>query len=143
VPKPETKRVPVLPLIAPLPVAELGEAERVACLRLIRSENVGPVTFRELINHFGGAEAALAAVPEMSRRARRAIRICARADAEAELERARAAGAQPLFTIEPGYPAALAARGPAAAALRQRKDGAAQPADRRRRRLAPMLGCRR
>ncbi len=102
------KRDPALPLIAPLPVAELGEEERIACLRLIRSENVGPVTFRELINHFGGAQAALAAVPEMSRRAGRAIRICPRADAEAELARARTAGAQLLFTIEPGYPAPLA-----------------------------------
>ena len=96
------------PLIAPLPVAELGEEERLACLRLIRSENVGPVTFRELINHCGSAQAALAAVPELSRRAGRAIRLCTREDAEAELERARKAGARPLFTIEPGYPMALA-----------------------------------
>jgi DNA processing protein len=95
-------------LAAPLPVAELGEAERLACLRLIRSDNVGPVTFRELINHFGGAQAALAAMPELSRRAKRAFRISSRADAEAELQRARAAGARPLFTIEPGYPTALA-----------------------------------
>jgi DNA processing protein len=96
-------------LAAPLPVAELGEAERLACLRLIRSDNVGPVTFRELINHFGGAQEALAAVPELSRRGGRPIRLCSPDAAEAELARARAAGAQPLFTIEPGYPAALAA----------------------------------
>ena len=30
-------------------------------LRLIRSENVGPRTFRTLINHYGGASRALAA----------------------------------------------------------------------------------
>jgi DNA processing protein len=96
-------------LAAPLPVAELGEAERLACLRLIRSDNVGPVTFRELINHFGGAEAALSALPELARRGGRAIRICAPAAAEKELARARAAGAEPVFTIEPGYPRALAA----------------------------------
>ena len=95
---------------APLPVAELGTAERLACVRLIRSENVGPVTFRALVNHFGGAEAALAAVPELSRRGGRArpIRLCPADKAEAELERAEQAGAVPLFTIEPGYPAALA-----------------------------------
>ena len=95
---------------APLPVAELGTAERLACVRLIRSENVGPVTFRALINHFGGAQAALAAVPELSRRGGRArpIRLCPADKAEAELERAEQAGAVPLFTIEPGYPAALA-----------------------------------
>ena len=108
-PKPDPAHAPPFFMAAPLPVAELGAAERLACLRLIRSENVGPVTFRELINHFGGAEAALAAVPELSRRGGRPIRICSREDAEAELERAERGGARVLFTIEPGYPAALAA----------------------------------
>lgn len=108
-PKPESAREPLLFLTAPLPVAVLGEAERLACLRLIRSENVGPVTFRELINHFGGAEAALSALPELSHRGGRRIRLCTREEAEAEIERAERAGAKILFTIEPGYPAALAA----------------------------------
>ncbi len=54
---------PLLFKPAPLPTAELSEDERLACLRLIRSENVGPVTFRELINHFGGAANAIAATP--------------------------------------------------------------------------------
>ena len=95
---------------APLPQAPLDDAQRLACLRLIRSDNVGPVTFRALINHFGGAEPALAALPELSRRGGRAkIRICPREQAEAELEAASAIGTQPLFTIEPGYPPALAA----------------------------------
>lgn len=95
---------------APLPQAALDDAQRLACLRLIRSENVGPVTFRELINHFGGALAALEALPEISRRAARgrSIRIFQRAQAEAELEAAARIGAQPLFTIEPHYPPALA-----------------------------------
>lgn len=96
---------------APLPQAPLDAAQRLACLRLIRSDNVGPVTFRELINHCGGAEQALDALPELSRRGgrRAAIRICPRADALAELEAAERIGARPLFTIEPGYPPALAA----------------------------------
>ena len=97
--------------LAPLPTAKLAAAETLACLRLIRSENVGPVTFRELINHYGGAQQALAAVPEISRRAgrKRSIRLCSISEAEAELEAAETAGALPIFTIEPGYPAALAA----------------------------------
>ena len=94
---------------APLPQASLDAAQRLACLRLIRSDNVGPVTFRELINHFGGAEPALAALPELSRRGgRQVIRICSEAHARAELEAAERIGARPLFTIEPGYPPALA-----------------------------------
>lgn len=95
---------------APLPTARLDNSQRLACLRLIRSENVGPITFRALINHFGGAQAALDALPELSRRGgRRTIRICPRDAAEAELEAAGRIGARPIFTIEPGYPAALAA----------------------------------
>lgn len=103
------ERTRLLP--APLPQAPLDDVQRLACLRLIRSENVGPVTFRELINHFGGAEAALAALPDLSRRGgrRQSIRVCPRDVAEAELDAARAIGAHPLFTIEPGYPPALAA----------------------------------
>lgn len=95
---------------APLPVAALDDEARLACLRLIRSENVGPVTFRELVNHYGGAVAALDALPDLSRRGgrRRAIRICPKSVAEAELDSAARVGATPLFTIEPGYPPLLA-----------------------------------
>lgn len=97
-------------MAAPLPVSVLDEDERLACLRLIRSTNVGPATFRELINHFGGAKAALAALPALVRKSGRApTKIFPEHEAEAELTAARKAGARPVFTIEPGYPAALAA----------------------------------
>jgi DNA processing protein len=91
-------------------VAPLDDAQRLACLRLTRSENVGPATFRALINHYGGATIALEALPELSRRGGRGrpIRICPAATAEAELDAARRSGAAPIFTIEPGYPAPLA-----------------------------------
>ncbi len=103
-PKPD----PSLFTAAPLPVSPLNAGERLACLRLIRSPHVGPVTFRDLINHFGGAKEALKALPELSRRAGRESRICAEADAKAELAAAERVGAVPVFTIEPGYPALLA-----------------------------------
>jgi DNA processing protein len=95
----------------PLAGAELDERECLACLRLIRSDNVGPVTFRELIDHYGGAAAALEALPELSRRGgrMRAARVSSLADAEAELDRTRRVGAEPIFAVEPGYPQALAA----------------------------------
>ena len=107
VPRPDQ---PQLFRAAPLPTAELSDEERLACLRLIRSENVGPVTFRDLINHYGGATKALEALPALSRRggSGRPIRICPKADAERELEAAKRADAVPLFTIEPDYPALLA-----------------------------------
>jgi len=96
---------------APLPVAVLDEAERLACLRLIRSENIGPVTFRDLINHCGGAQAALDALPDLVGKSAksRTFKLCTQDAAERELEAARTRGATPVFTIEPGYPAALAA----------------------------------
>jgi DNA processing protein len=89
-------------------------AGRLASLRLIRSENVGPVTFRELVTHFGSAERALDALPELSRRGgyRHPIRICRREAAEAELRAAARIGARALFVGEPGYPQALAAIDP-------------------------------
>ena len=45
----------------------LSDEQRLNWLRLIRSENVGPVIFRELVNHFGGSGAALEALPQLSR----------------------------------------------------------------------------
>lgn len=94
-----------------VPVAELDTEERVACLRLIRSENIGPATFRKLINTFGGAQAALEAIPDLARRGgrRRPVRICPKPTAERELAAAYALNARSIFTIEPGYPKALAA----------------------------------
>jgi DNA processing protein len=94
----------------PTRAARLTREQRLAWLRLIRSENVGPATFRALVNQFGGAGAALAAVPMLSRRcgSRHAIRSCTAAEAEAELAEADRLGAH-LFAIdEPGYPPALA-----------------------------------
>lgn len=108
---PDRDEQPNLFARAPLPVAELDDRGRLACLRLIRSENVGPVTFRELINHFGGAQEALDALPELSRRAGRGrpLALCPAGVAELELAAAAKVGAYPVFTIEPGYPPALAA----------------------------------
>ena len=57
---------------------ELTDTERRDRLRLIRSDNVGPRTFRSLLNHFGTARAALDRLPELARRggAARVGRIC-------------------------------------------------------------------
>ena len=89
----------------------LTDSQRLHWLRLIRSENVGPATFRDLINHFGSAEAALDALPELSRRggARRGIRICSEADARRELDAMAALGARFIGLGEPEYPPLLRA----------------------------------
>ncbi len=88
----------------------LNTQERLAWLRLIRSENVGPVTFRQLLNRYGTASAALDALPVLAQRGgRRRIRVCPRVEAEREIERLDRLGAQLLAMVEPGFPPALAA----------------------------------
>ncbi|WP_428428314.1 DNA-processing protein DprA [Pararhizobium sp.] len=87
----------------------LSERQRTAWLRLIRSDNVGPATFRDLINHFGSAETALEMLPELSRRggSTRAIRVASMAEAEKELSAAYRFGARFIGIGEPDYPPAL------------------------------------
>jgi DNA processing protein len=88
----------------------LSDEQRLNWLRLIRSENVGPTTFRELINHFGGSTAALDALPQLSASggARGRIKICSIENAQDELKQAARASASLVALGEPNYPAWLA-----------------------------------
>jgi DNA processing protein len=90
-------------------VRALSPSERIDWLRLIRSENVGPVTFRKLLERFGSASAALAALPELARKGGRLkpIAIASRAAAERELKEADRLGVAVLGLTEPAYPALL------------------------------------
>lgn len=87
----------------------LTDRQRLNWLRLIRSDNVGPASFRALINRFGSAEAALAALPELAAAggAARPIRLASEAEAERELEAARRFGAHFAAIGEPDYPPML------------------------------------
>jgi DNA processing protein len=90
-------------------VATAVPAEQIARLRLIRSENVGPVTFRQLINRFGTGRAALDALPDLARRGgRTSLRIATAAEAEAELARIERFGGRMLFWGLAPYPRLLA-----------------------------------
>ncbi len=84
----------------------LSDRQRLHWLRLIRSDNVGPVTFRQLINRFGSAEGALMMLPELAANggATRPARIASEAQAQAELERADACGARFVALGEDDYP---------------------------------------
>ncbi|THD75329.1 MAG: DNA-protecting protein DprA [Phenylobacterium sp.] len=92
----------------------LSDAERRAWLRLARTENVGPVTFRELIRRYGDATEALIALPELARRGGRAagIRVPAEAEIDQELTAGTTLGARLLAACEPEFPTALAAIDP-------------------------------
>src|ERR1700720_2083467 len=88
----------------------LTDAQRIDWLRLIRSDNVGPPTFRSLINHFGSARAALERLPDLARRggAARPGRICSEEDARTELAASRRLSVTLVAPGEVGYPARLA-----------------------------------
>ena len=83
-------------------------------LRLARSENVGPVTFAELIRRYGGPSRALAAIPDLARRGGRAIspRIATVREAEAEIAAGEAIGGRLLITRDADFPPLLAAVDP-------------------------------
>jgi DNA processing protein len=88
----------------------LTDAERIDWLRLIRSDNVGPRTFRSLLSHFGSARAALARLPDLARRggAARSGRICSEDDARAELAAGKRLDVSLVAPGEAGYPPRLA-----------------------------------
>ncbi|HEV3178460.1 MAG TPA: DNA-processing protein DprA [Stellaceae bacterium] len=88
----------------------LNPAERLDWLRLLRTENVGPITFYQLLQRFGSAAAALEALPGFARKGGRSagIAICSRADAEREVAALAKAGGRLVAWGEPDYPPALA-----------------------------------
>ena len=102
----------------PVPVVANDDVAR---LRLIRSENVGPVTYRQLVRRFGSAGAALAALPDLVRRVGgprgsngsgagggSIARIADVADAEAEIAAVGRFGARFVFIDDADYPFLLA-----------------------------------
>lgn len=88
----------------------LTDAERIDRLRLIRSDNVGPRTFRSLLTHCGTARAALERLPELARRGGVGgrFRILSEQDARVELAASQKLGVSLLAPEELGYPPRLA-----------------------------------
>ena len=87
-------------------VSALSDEERLQWHRLAQSENVGPITFRQLLERFGTAAAALEALPDLSRRggARRGIQIYEVARAELDFANTNRTGARYVALCEPEYP---------------------------------------
>ncbi|HST92636.1 MAG TPA: DNA-processing protein DprA [Brevundimonas sp.] len=91
----------------------LAEAERTARLRLARTDRVGPVTFGQLLERFGSAEAALDALPDLVRRAGGGAGAVPEAAAiEAELQAGERIGARLIVLGDAAYPHMLAAVDP-------------------------------
>lgn len=85
----------------------LPPAEALARLRLARTDGIGPLTFRRLLERHGTAGAALAALPRLA--ARRGAPFAVRPEAEArrEMEALHRLGARLLFAGLPPYPPLL------------------------------------
>lgn len=87
---------------------QLTDAQRLDWLRLIRTEGVGPRTFRRLVNRFGGAAAALDALPDLAGRQGRRITPPTRSEAEAEIAALARLDGRLIATGEADYPRLLA-----------------------------------
>ncbi|WP_435417853.1 DNA-processing protein DprA [Parerythrobacter aurantius] len=85
----------------------LSQTEAFARIRLLRSPNIGPVSYAQLLARFGNAQAALEALPDLAQRGGRAYRAVAAEVIEREVEAIRRAGARYLFHDQPDYPASL------------------------------------
>lgn len=86
---------------------QLTQAEAFARIRLLRSPNIGPISYRQLLARFGTATAALDALPDLASRGRGPYRPASADGIEREVLALRKAGARYLFHDQPDYPALL------------------------------------
>ncbi len=86
---------------------KLTPSQQIAWLRLIRTDNVGPVTFRQLINRTGSAEQAIADLPRLASRVGVGAKVPSVAEAEAEIAALQAIGGRLVASSEHDYPALL------------------------------------
>ena len=88
-------------------VITLSRDEAFARINLLRSPNIGPISYRQLLRRFGDARQALAALPDLAGRGGGAYRPASTARIEAEIAAVRGAGARYLFHDAAEYPALL------------------------------------
>ncbi len=93
----------------------LSHEARLDWLRLTRTDDVGPVTFSQLIRRFGDPTKAIDALPHLAQRGGRTapLIIPSRAEAEKELAAGERLGAKLICACEPDFPPLLAAVDPA------------------------------
>ena len=85
----------------------LDQAEAFARIRLLRSPNIGPVTYKQLLGRFGSAAAALEALPDLGKRGGRSYRAAKRERIESEIAATKQADAKYLFHDSAEYPPLL------------------------------------
>ena len=73
-------------------------------LRLIRTPNIGPITCQLLMRRYGSAAAALEAVPDLSARGGRQLKLATKQQVEQEIEQANKLGAAFICYGDDDYP---------------------------------------
>ena len=76
-------------------------------LRLIRTPNIGPITCQLLMRRYGSAAAALDAVPDLSARGGRQLKLATRQQIEQEIEQVDKLGAEFICYGDDDYPPSL------------------------------------
>ena len=82
----------------------MQQIEKIARIRLIRSNKIGPVTFSTLLQRFGTAVDVIAAMPEINKRSGINANIISAAEAEDEIAKVEALEGQIFAKGEEGYP---------------------------------------
>jgi DNA processing protein len=83
-------------------------SETLARLRLLRTEGVGPLTFRRLLERHGSGAAALDALPALAAKRGKRLTITPADLARREIDAVAALGGRFIFLGEAGYPPLLA-----------------------------------
>lgn len=92
----------------------LSDAERRDWVRLVRTPNIGPLTFARLLERFGNATDALAALPDIANRMAkgRRIELPSVSAIEDEIAATQRLGARLLASCEPDFPKLLVSLDP-------------------------------
>jgi DNA processing protein len=108
----------------------VSQTEAFARIRLLRSPNVGPVSYAQLMRRFGDGEKALAALPDLASKRGGNYTVAAERRVADEITAVKKAGARYLFHDSADYPAQLAEMDGAPPILTVRGDAsiAARPA---------------
>ena len=86
----------------------MNTKERFAYLKLALSQNVGPITFKELIKHFKSADKAIENILDFKfKSSKRVIKLAPDSFVYEQFETAQKIGAQILFLEDEEYPALL------------------------------------
>ncbi len=92
-------------------IQDLDETERLAAMRLFRTDNIGPITYYQLVERYGSASEALAQLPELAKRGGRKKPLSppSEKDIEREYKALTKLGGQIIAVQDKSYPLALTA----------------------------------